>query len=497
MSRIIQHWISGRTAAGTSHRTGPVWDPATGERQAEVVLGSAADVDIAVAAAAKAFETWSQVSLAKRTKILFNFRQLVNSRANDLAEIIADEHGKVVSDALGEVQRGLEVVEFACGIAHLLKGEYSDQVSSGVDVFSFREPLGVVAGITPFNFPVMVPMWMLPVALACGNAFVLKPSEKDPTPSLMLAEMATEAGIPDGVLNVVQGDAEVVDALLVHEGIAAISFVGSTPVARHVYRTATDCGKRVQALGGAKNHLVVMPDADPDLAADALVSSAYGSAGERCMAISVGVLVGSIGDEVRKRVQERASRLTVTDGSEDGADMGPLINRAHLERVAGLVAEGEAEGAELVLDGRGLQVRGREGGFFLGPCLFDHVTPEMEIYRQEVFGPVLSLVRVDTSGDALGLVNRNHYGNGLSVFTDSGAAARYFTSKCTVGMIGINVPIPVPMAYYSFGGWNDSLFGANHIHGPDGVAFYTKGKAVTVRWPQKSAGLDMGFTSHD
>ncbi|MPZ14687.1 MAG: CoA-acylating methylmalonate-semialdehyde dehydrogenase [Chloroflexi bacterium] len=495
--RTVTHYVNGQTSTGSGGRRQPVFNPATGERIAEVVLGTAADVDHAVESAARGAERWGEVSLGRRQGILFRFRELMDVRREDLAKAVTREHGKVLDDARGEVARGLEVLEFACGIPHLLKGDFSENVSTGVDAHSIRQPLGVVAGITPFNFPVMVPMWMLPVALACGNAFVLKPSEKDPTPSLMLAEMATEAGIPDGVLNVVQGDAEVVDALLVHEGIAAISFVGSTPVARHVYRTATDCGKRVQALGGAKNHLVVMPDADPDLAADALVSSAYGSAGERCMAISVGVLVGSIGDEVRKRVQERASRLTVTDGSEDGADMGPLINRAHLERVAGLVAEGEAEGAELVLDGRGLQVRGREGGFFLGPCLFDHVTPEMEIYRQEVFGPVLSLVRVDTSGDALGLVNRNHYGNGLSVFTDSGAAARYFTSKCTVGMIGINVPIPVPMAYYSFGGWNDSLFGANHIHGPDGVAFYTKGKAVTVRWPQKSAGLDMGFTSHD
>ncbi|HEX6195568.1 MAG TPA: CoA-acylating methylmalonate-semialdehyde dehydrogenase [Jiangellaceae bacterium] len=481
--RTIEHWIAGRAMPGTSDTTGPVWNPATGEQQAEVVLAGRADVDRAVGAAERAFETWSQTSLSERTKILFRFRRLVDDNATRLAEIIADEHGKVIADALGEVRRGLEVVEFACGIPQLLKGDYSDQVSTGVDMFSFREPLGVVAGITPFNFPVMVPMWMHPVAIACGNTFVLKPSERDPTASMLVAELWTEAGLPDGVFNVVHGDAEAVDAILDHPGIAAVSFVGSTPIARHIHRRASQNGKRVQALGGAKNHAVVLPDADLDFASDHLVAAAFGSAGERCMAISATVTVGDVGDGLVEAVRAKARRVRVGPGRNTDSEMGPVITAQARDRIADLIGSGADQGATLALDGRGHTVTGHEKGFWVGPTVIDRVTPQMDVYRTEVFGPVLSVIRTGTVDDAIALINANPYGNGTAIFTSSGAAARRFQRGVHVGMVGINVPIPVPMAYYSFGGWKDSLFGDTHVHGPEGVAFYTRGKVVTARWP--------------
>jgi malonate-semialdehyde dehydrogenase (acetylating)/methylmalonate-semialdehyde dehydrogenase len=485
--RTVEHWIGGKATAGTSTRTAPVWDPATGAQQAQVVLGSTADVDEVVRVAAAAFEEWSQASLSKRAKVLFSFRQLATARIGELATLISSEHGKVVSDARGEVERGLEVVEFACGIPHLLKGSYSDQASSGVDVFSFREPLGVVAGITPFNFPVMVPMWMYPVAIACGNTFVLKPSERDPSVSLLLAEMWQEAGLPDGVFNVLQGDKEVVDGLLEHPDVAAVSFVGSTPIARYIHERGTAVGKRVQALGGAKNHAVVLPDADLDHASTHLVAAAFGSAGERCMAISAAVTVGDAGDRLVEAVAEKAAAVRVGPGSDAASDMGPVVTREARERIAGYVGSGEQQGARLAVDGRGLVVPGHEGGFFIGPSLLDHVTTSMDVYRDEVFGPVLAVLRTDTVDDAIALINSNPYGNGTAIFTSSGAAARQFQRGVRVGMIGINVPIPVPMAYYSFGGWKDSLFGQSRIHGPDGVEFYTRSKVVTSRWPEVAA----------
>jgi malonate-semialdehyde dehydrogenase (acetylating) / methylmalonate-semialdehyde dehydrogenase len=491
----VTHWVDGARTALGSIRTAPVTNPATGEVVREVVLGSARDVDTVVARSAAAFEEWSEVSLSRRTSILFRYRELLDRYREELARLIATEHGKVLADARGEVSRGLEVVEFACGIPHLLKGELSSDVSAGVDAHSLRLPLGVAVGITPFNFPVMVPLWMIPVAIACGNTFVLKPSEKDPSASLRLAELFTEAGLPDGVLSVVQGDAEAVDALLVHPDVRAVSFVGSTPIARHVYETATAAGKRVQALGGAKNHLVVLPDADVEQAADAAVSAGYGSAGERCMAISVVVAVGEAGDRLVPAIAERIAELKVGPGlSEEPMDMGALVTAAHRDRVRSYVDLGESEGATLVVDGRGLQVDGHPHGFWLGPCLFDHVTPEMKIYQDEIFGPVLSVVRVDSYDEALGVVNANPYGNGTAIFTNDGGAARHFQRNVTAGMVGINVPIPVPMAYYSFGGWKDSLFGDLHVHGADGVRFYTRGKAVTVRWPDPhERGVDLGF----
>ncbi|TQM06355.1 CoA-acylating methylmalonate-semialdehyde dehydrogenase [Pseudonocardia kunmingensis] len=493
--RTVTHWIGGKPVTGESTRTSPVWNPATGEQQAEVLLANRADVDTAVRSAAAAFASWSQSSLSQRTKILFNFRELVNARTQELAEIVSDEHGKVVSDARGEVQRGLEVIEYACGIPTLLKGDYSDQVSTGVDLFSFREPLGVCAGITPFNFPVMVPMWMHPVAIACGNTFVLKPSERDPSASELVARLWAEAGLPDGVFNVVHGDKESVDALLEHRDVAAVSFVGSTPIARYIHERGTAGGKRVQALGGAKNHAVVLPDAPIDYAADHMVGAAFGSAGERCMAISATVAVGGAADDLVAAVSEKARAVKVGPGREADSEMGPVVTAAAKERIVGLIGSGAEQGAELAVDGRGLTVPGHEDGFFVGPTVIDRVRPEMDVYREEVFGPVLSVVRADDVDAAIALINANPYGNGTAIFTSSGEAARRFQRGVNIGMIGINVPIPVPMAYYSFGGWKDSLFGDKHIHGPEGVSFYTRAKVVTSRWPhvEQATGASYHF----
>ena len=490
----LSHWIGGRADARPAERWSEVTESATGQVTARVPLAPAEVVDDAVRAAAAAAGEWGAASLGARSRVLFAFRRLVDEHRTELARHIVREHGKVLADAEGEVQRGLEVVEFACGVGHLLKGEMSAGVSRGVDSYSLRQPLGVVAGITPFNFPVMVPMWMFPVALAAGNAFVLKPSEQDPSPSLMLAELLAEAGLPDGVFSVVHGDKTAVDALLSHPDVAAVSFVGSTPIARHVHETATAHGKRVQALGGAKNHAVVLPDADLELAADALVSAGYGSAGQRCMAVSVAVAVGDVAEPLLEKVRERIKALRVGDGTDPGADMGPLVSARHLERVLGLVDAGVQEGAELLVDGRGLAIDGREGGHFLGPCLFDAVRPGMSVYDEEIFGPVLLVVRVKTYAEALDLVNANPYGNGAAIFTNDGGAARAFEQDVTAGMVGVNVPIPVPMAYHSFGGWKASLFGDLHVHGPDGVRFYTRGKVVTRRWPDPAhRGVDLGF----
>lgn len=481
--RLINHWIDGNEWTGTAERYSSVWNPATGEQQARVALASAADVDRAVKSAARAFDAWSQVSLSRRTKILFAFREQVNAKARLIAEAISDEHGKVVSDAEGEVQRGLEIVEFACGIPTLLKGDYSDQVSTGVDLFSFREPLGVVAGITPFNFPAMVPMWMFPVAIACGNTFVLKPSERDPTAAMMLAELWAEAGLPEGVFNVVHGDKAAVDALLDHPDVAAISFVGSTPIAKYIYARGTAAGKRVQALGGAKNHAIILPDAESTFAAEQLASAAFGSAGERCMAISAAVAVGSIGEDLVEAISAKAASVKVGPGRDPTSEMGPLVTAEAKDRISRLVGSGAEQGAHIAVDGRQLVVKGHEKGFFLGPTVIDHVAPTMDVYREEIFGPVLSVVRVKTLHEAIDLINANPYGNGTAIFTASGAAAREFQRGVKVGMIGINVPIPVPMAYYSFGGWKASLFGDKHIHGAEGVSFYTRAKVVTSRWP--------------
>jgi len=476
--------MGGKATSGSSVRRSVVFDPASGVQQAEVVLASSGDVEAAVATAREAFGEWSQSSLSARSKVLFNFRELVNARIGELAEVITGEHGKVLSDARGEVQRGLEVVEFACGIPTLVKGEYSDQVSTGVDVFSFREPLGVVAGITPFNFPIMVPMWMHPVAIACGNTFVLKPSERDPSVSLMVAQLWAEAGLPDGVFTVLQGDREAVDGLLDHPDVAAVSFVGSTPIARYIHERGSANGKRVQALGGAKNHAVVLPDADLEFAADHLVAAAYGSAGERCMAISAAVAVGDAGDALVEVVAAKAAGVTVGDGRDPASEMGPVITAGAKDRIVGLIGSGADQGATVAVDGRGLVVEGLEDGFFVGPTLIDHVSTDMDVYTEEIFGPVLSVVRVDTVQEAIALINANPYGNGTAIFTSSGQAARTFQRGVQVGMIGINVPIPVPMAYYSFGGWKDSLFGDKHVHGPEGVSFYTRAKVVTSRWPE-------------
>ncbi|HET8738763.1 MAG TPA: CoA-acylating methylmalonate-semialdehyde dehydrogenase [Acidimicrobiia bacterium] len=493
----IQHWIGGASSPGTSDRFGQVFNPATGEQTGEVVFASVDDVDAAVRTAAEAFETWRYSSLTQRQNVMFAFREIVAARRREIAEVLTSEHGKTIDDAMGEVQRGLEVVEFACNIAHLVKGEFSEQVSSGVDTYTIRQPLGVVAGITPFNFPAMVPMWMYPIAIACGNTFVLKPSEKDPSPSQLVAEMLTEAGLPDGVFNVVHGDKEAVDALITHPGVAAISFVGSTPIARYIYETATRHGKRVQALGGAKNHMIVLPDADIDLAADAAVSAGYGSAGERCMAISAVVAVGDAGDPLVEGVLGRIEKLVVGPGDQPGVEMGPLVTRQHLERVRGYVDAGEAAGARLVADGRDFTVEGHENGFFLGPTLFDRVTPDMSIYTDEIFGPVLSTVRMEHFEDAIRLINENPYGNGTAVFTNDGGAARKFQQEIQVGMVGINVPIPVPLSFYSFGGWKDSIFGSHAIYGPEGVHFYTRQKVVISRWADPvHRGVDLGFPTH-
>ena len=491
--RTIQHWVDGAETKGSSTRSAAVFDPATGEQQAEVVLAESGDVDRAVAAAAAAFEEWGDISISRRTRVLFAFREIVNRRQDELAAAITSEHGKVLSDARGEVQRGLEVVEFACGIPSLLKGEYSDQVSTGIDSFSFRQPLGVVAGITPFNFPVMVPMWMFPVAIACGNTFVLKPSERDPSPSLLLAEMWAEAGLPDGVFNVVHGDKVAVDGLLDHPDVAAVSFVGSTPIARYVHERGTASGKRVQALGGAKNHAIVLPDADLEFASDHLAAAAYGSAGERCMAISATVAVGSIGDELIEVLDRRSRAVRVGPGAEAGSEMGPVVTQASKDRIVSLITSGEENGAKVVVDGRDLVVPGHEAGFFVGPTLVDQVRPDMEVYREEIFGPVLSVLRAGTVDEAIDLINANPYGNGTAIFTSHGGAARKFVRGVKVGMIGVNVPVPVPMAYHSFGGWKNSLFGEHHVHGPDGVRFYTRAKVVTQRWPEleRDASFDM------
>jgi malonate-semialdehyde dehydrogenase (acetylating)/methylmalonate-semialdehyde dehydrogenase len=495
MSKHVSHWIGGRPWDGAAERRGDIYNPATGQVTGTVDFASATVVGDAVAAAAKALPGWRSFSLAKRTGVLFAFRELINSHRGELAGLVSAEHGKVTSDAAGEVARGLEVVEFACGIGHLLKGGYSENVSTGVDAYSIRQPLGVVAGITPFNFPAMVPMWMFPIALACGNTFVLKPSEKDPSASLLLARLLAEAGLPDGVFNVVHGDKEAVDALLTHPDVRAVSFVGSTPIARYVYQTGTSAGKRVQALGGAKNHMVVLPDADTDLAADAAVSAGFGSAGERCMAVSVLVAVGSVGDELVAKIAERVRALRVGPGTDERSEMGPLVTAPHRDKVASYLDGGVAEGATLAVDGRMHPVIGGEAdGFWLGPSVLDHVTPEMSCYRDEIFGPVLSVVRVPSYDDAVRLVSDNPYGNGVAIYTNDGGAGRWFVSEVEVGMVGVNVPIPVPMAYYSFGGWKSSLFGDTHVYGTEGIHFYTRGKAVTSRWLDPShGGVSLGF----
>ena len=494
---LVSHWIDGKEVDGVPARTGDVFDPARGVVTKQVAFASEADVDAAVRAAGTAFAAWRSASLTERMKVLFRFRELLALRTRELAAIITSEHGKVLNDALGEVTRGLEVVEFACGMPQLLKGAYSESVSSRVDVYSIRQPLGVVTIISPFNFPAMVPCWFFPIAIAAGNTVIVKPSEKDPSAANWMAECWAEAGLPAGVFNVVHGDKVAVDALLAHPGIKAVSFVGSTPVARHVYETATRAGKRVQALGGAKNHMVVLPDADLDLAADSAVNAGFGSAGERCMAISAVVAVGPVGDALVAKIRDRIADLTVGDG-RSGADMGPLVTGAHHERVVSYLDAGVAAGATLVVDGRAREFDGDASGFWLGPTLFDHVTPEMTLYTDEIFGPVLSVLRVDTYDDALALVNANPYGNGTAIFTNDGGAARRFQNEVEVGMVGINVPIPVPVAYYSFGGWKSSLFGDTHAHGTDGVHFFTRTKVVTSRWLDPShGGVDLGFPQNE
>ena len=487
----ITHWINGKTFDDSAKRHGEIFNPATGEVSKKVAFGTAATVDVAVKAATDAFAEWRHSSLTKRVNVLFAFRELVNTNKEKIAALITAEHGKVLSDAAGEVTRGLEVVEFACGIPHLLKGGFSEEVSTGVDVYSIRQALGPVAIISPFNFPAMVPMWFFPVAIACGNTVIVKPSEKDPSAAMFLAQLWKEAGLPDGVFNVVHGDKEVVDAILTHPGIKSVSFVGSTPIAKYVYETGTKSGKRVQALGGAKNHMVVLPDADLDLAADAAINAGFGSAGERCMAISALVVVEPVADALVAKIKERAVKLKTGDGTK-GADMGPLVTQVHRDKVASYVDAGEKEGATIVVDGRTVNPGGN--GFWLGPTLFDHVTPKMSIYIDEIFGPVLSVIRVKTYDEALALVNSHQYGNGTAIFTNDGGAARRYQNEVEVGMVGINVPIPVPMAYYSFGGWKNSLFGDSHAHGTEGVHFFTRGKVVTSRWLDPShGGINLGF----
>jgi len=493
----ITHFIDGRPWDGTAARTSPVYNPATGERTGEVDLASAELVGAAVSAADTAWRKWRSLSLAKRTQVLFTFRELLNARKEEIAALITAEHGKVLSDALGEVTRGLEVAEFACGIPHLLKGGFSENASTSVDVYSIRQSVGVVAVISPFNFPAMVPMWFVPIALACGNAVVLKPSEKDPSAAVALAGLWREAGLPDGVLQVVHGDKEAVDALLVHEDVKAVSFVGSTPIARYVYETGTRHGKRVQALGGAKNHMLVLPDADLDLAADAAVNAGFGSAGERCMAISVLVAVEPVADELIARITDRMSRLRTGDGTR-GCDMGPLVTREHRDKVASYLDAGTEAGATLVVDGRKASFDADGDGFFLAPTLFDGVAPDMPVYTDEIFGPVLSVVRVASYDEGLALINANPYGNGTAIFTNDGGAARRFQHEVEVGMVGVNVPIPVPVSYFSFGGWKNSLFGDTHAHGAEGVHFFTRGKVVTSRWLDPShGGLNLGFPQND
>ena len=487
----IDHWIDGHTVSSKSGRTGNIYDPATGQVQGTVGFADVDEVDQAVANAKAALPAWRSTNLSRRAEIMFNMRELVSSHRNEIAALLTQEHGKVTADALGELARGLENIEYACGIPNLLKGGYSEQASAGVDVYNIRQPLGVVAGITPFNFPSMVPMWMFANAIACGNTFILKPSEKDPSTAMLIAELLKQAGLPDGVFNIVQGDKVAVDRLLSHPDIAAISFVGSTPIARYIYETGTKNGKRVQALGGAKNHMLVLPDADLDMAADALVSAAYGSAGERCMAISVVLAVDTIADELVAKVKSRIPNIVVGNGSDPSSEMGPLITGEHRDKVAGYVAGAAGEGAKVVVDGR-------EGapsdGFFLKPSLIDHAQPGMKCYDEEIFGPVLTVVRVKSYEQGLQLINDNQFGNGTAIFTRDGGVARQFQFDVNVGMVGINVPIPVPVSYYSFGGWKASLFGDLHMYGPDGIAFYTRSKVVTSRWPDpRTSKVDLGF----
>ncbi|MGB3911217.1 MAG: CoA-acylating methylmalonate-semialdehyde dehydrogenase [Pseudolysinimonas sp.] len=493
---VLDHWVSGAAFTGASTRTAPVYDPARGIVQREVRLASVADVDTAVQAATAAFPAWSEASWNKRQAVLFSFREILNARKEELAAILTSEHGKVTPDALGEIARGIEVVEFACGIPHLAKGEYSENVSTGVDVYSVRQALGVVGIISPFNFPAMVPMWFFPIAIALGNTVVLKPSEKDPSAAIWMAQAMKEAGLPDGVFNVVHGDKEAVDAILTHPDVASISFVGSTPIARYVYETGTAAGKRVQALGGAKNHMLVLPDADLDLVADSAVNAGFGSAGERCMAISVVVAVGDIADDLIPKIVERMSGLKVGDGTR-GCDMGPLITKEHRDKVAGYLDVAVTDGAEIVVDGRGIEVDGEADGFWLGPTLIDKVPTTSDVYLHEIFGPVLSVVRVATYEEGLALINGSPYGNGTAIFTNDGGAARRFQREATVGMIGINVPIPVPVGYYSFGGWKDSLFGDTKAYGPDAIHFFTRQKAITSRWLDPShGGINLGFPTN-
>ncbi|MFC4019119.1 CoA-acylating methylmalonate-semialdehyde dehydrogenase [Micromonospora sp. GCM10011542] len=488
------HWIGGKPWNGVAERTGDIYDPATGQVCGQVDFATAPVVDEAVAAADEAFARWRTASLAARMSVMFSFRELLNARKSDLAQIITAEHGKVLSDAAGEIQRALEAVEFACGIPQLLKGGFSENASTQVDVYSIRQPLGVVGVITPFNFPAMVPLWFVPNAIACGNTVVLKPSEKDPSASNFLAELFAEAGLPDGVLNVVHGDKEAVDRILEHPMVKAISFVGSTPIARYVYETGTRNGKRVQALGGAKNHMVVLPDADLDLAADAAVSAGFGSAGERCMAISVVVAVDPVGDELVGKISERIAALHVGDGRRPGCEMGPLVTGAHRDRVMSYLDAGRSAGAQLVVDGRSHPIDGEQAGFWLGPTLFDHVDSDMSIYTDEIFGPVLSVLRLPSYDAAVELVNTNRYGNGTAIFTNDGGAARRFQNEVEIGMVGVNVAIPVPVSYYSFGGWKDSLFGDAHAYGPEGVSFFVRSKVVTSRWLDPShGGVNLGF----
>ncbi len=488
----ITHWIDGKPVEGTSGRNGPVFNPATGVQSAEVDFASPEEVDAAVQAAKRAFERWRTISLSRRTELFFRIRELLHDHSEDLARLLTLEHGKVLSDAKGEVARGLEVIEFCCGMPELLKGGYSEQASTGIDVYSIRQPLGVVAGITPFNFPAMVPMWMWAPAIACGNTFVLKPSEKDPSAPMLAAELLKEAGLPDGVFNIVHGDKVAVDSILEHPEIAAVSFVGSTPIARYVYETGTKSGKRVQALGGAKNHMIVLPDADIDMAADAAVSAGYGSAGERCMAVSMLVAVGHVADELVDAIKERLPKVKVGDGMSPDSEMGPLVTREHRDKVASYIHRGQEEGATIVTDGRESAPDG--DGFFLGVTLMDDVEPGMDVYKDEIFGPVLGVTRVETYEEAVKLVNENPYGNGVALFTRDGGVARRFQYDVQAGMVGVNVPIPVPVAYYSFGGWKNSLFGDLHIYGPEGIHFYTRSKVVTSRWPDPATSkVDLGF----
>ncbi len=489
MSTTRHHFINGKPVEGRSERWGDVFNPATGEVRGRVALASAAETQAAVEAARQAFPGWAGTTPLRRARVLFRFRALLEQHLDELAALITAEHGKLLDDARGELVRGMEVVEFACGIPHLLKGEHSENVGTGVDSWSLRQPLGVCAGITPFNFPAMVPMWMFPIALACGNTFVLKPSERDPSCPLRLAELLSEAGLPDGVFNVVNGDRQAVDCLLSDPQVAAVSFVGSTPVAEHIYRTASAQGKRVQALGGAKNHMVVMPDADVDQAVDAAMGAAFGSAGERCMAISVAVAVGEIGDALVEALAPKVHALKVGPGTAPDAQMGPVVTREHMERIRDYIGVGVEEGARLVVDGRGVEVPGHEGGFYVGGTLFDQVTADMRIYQEEIFGPVLVVVRVPDFETAVRFINEHEYGNGTAIFTRDGGVARQFSHVVHAGMVGVNVPIPVPMAYHSFGGWKRSLFGSLHVHGPDGVRFYTRLKTVTARWPEADHGL--------